>query len=68
MTSHYWDPPYDSSKSIELYETANMSVTLEYNGQDIHDNIVEVYKLGGRFPIWVDCPVETFESVPPLSN
>jgi len=68
MTHHYWSPPYDSSKSIELYETANMSVTLEYNGQDIHDNIVELYKLGGSFPIWVESPVKTIESAPPLSN
>lgn len=59
MTHHYWYPPYDSSKSINLYETANMSVTLAYNGQDIHDNIVELYKTGGSFPIWMDCPVKT---------
>ncbi len=62
MNSYYWNMPGENQGFVTLFETSNMSVTLQYNGRDIHDNIVEIYRSGGDFPIWMDCPVKTTET------
>lgn len=61
MTSHYWFMRNESSRSVSLYETANVDVSLEYKGRRIQDNIVRLYVVGGSFPIWMNCPVKTLD-------
>lgn len=62
MTSYYWHLSGSYSGSIRLYETSTMNIGLEYNGRHIQDNIVGLYRSGGAFPIWMNCPTETTES------
>ncbi len=62
MNSYRWGMLGENPGSVTLFETSNMSVTLQYNGRDIQDNIVEIYRSGGDFPIWMDCPVKITET------
>ena len=62
MNSYDWWLSGENQGNVTLFETSNMSVTLQYNGRDIQDNIVEIYRSGGAFPIWMNCPIKTTES------
>lgn len=61
MNSYYWNMPGENQGLVTLFETSNMSVTLQYNGRDIQDNIALLYRSGGAFPIWMYCPIQTIE-------
>jgi hypothetical protein len=65
IARNYWPAGEYEDSSISLLETANMDAKLEYKGHRIQDNIVEIYKSGGRFPIWMACPNTTSELMPP---
>ena len=62
LISYHWFAS-DNSNDIylELYETANLRASLDFKGLPITGNIVEIYKNGGDFPIWMGCPVKTTE-------
>lgn len=62
MNSYRWGMLGENPGSVTLFETSNMSVTLQYNGRDIQDNIVRLDRSGGAFPFWMDCPVKITES------
>ena len=62
LTSYHWATLSDSNDIyLFLYETANLHAILDYKGLPITGNIVRMYKEGGAFPIWMDCPVSTTE-------
>jgi hypothetical protein len=62
MTSYYWHISSNYSGSIRLYKTSTINIGLEYKGRHIQDNIVGIYRSGGAFPIWMNCPTKTTES------
>ena len=65
IVAYYWPATDGNSAEVRLYETANISPTLNYKGNKIQDNVVEIYLSGGTFPIWMDCPRKTTELAPP---
>lgn len=64
LTIYSWRRTGTNPEEIRLYMTADIEVSLEYKGHQIQGNIVEIYKSGGRFPIWMDCPSTTSELIP----
>ncbi len=68
VSSYHWYAGSDNNDiDLSLYETANLHGSLDYNGLPVTGNIVRMYKEGGAFPIWLDCPVETIESPSPVN-
>lgn len=62
LTSYHWFADSNSKDThLFFYETADLHVSLDYKGTPIHGNIVRMYKEGGAFPIWMNCPIKTTE-------
>ena len=54
--------------SISLFDTTGVRAPFDYKNSNVTGSIVKLYKSGGSFPIWIDCPVNITENIPPLPN
>ena len=48
---------------VSFYDTTTLRATMEHEGQQVKDSIIELGIEGGIFPIWVNCP-GTFSDTP----
>ena len=55
MSMYHW-PLFDSDiEPIFFYDTVDLPAIMEYKGNRLKGNIVEMYTNGGLFPIWTPC-------------
>ncbi len=49
----------DSPIFVHFYDLGHASARFEYSQRPFTQNIVELYKNGGFWPLWFNCPRET---------